>query len=122
MGHDAHDMASHVRSYLKIGFTLVVFTMITVGISFIDFSVWFGGSSNMLIGMAVATFKASLVALIFMHLNSERPLIYKVLVFTTVFAIVLFVLFVFCHETELSDEGFEAPRAVKEGVVVQPGT
>lgn len=120
MGHDAHDIASHVKSYMKIGLTLVVFTIITVAISFIDFSVWFGGSSNMIIGMAVATFKASLVALIFMHLNAERPLIYKVLIFTTVFAIVLFVLFVYSHETEHTYENFEAPRPVKEGVVLPP--
>lgn len=109
MGHDAHDIASHINKYLLIGATLVVFTIITVAISFIDF----GGHNNMLVGMAVATFKASLVALIFMHLNSERPLIYKVLIFTTVFAIVLFVLFVFSHETNLVDEGFEAPLPAK---------
>jgi len=120
MGHDAHDIASHVKTYIKIGLTLVVFTILTVAISFVDFSVWFGGHSNMLIGMAVATFKASLVALIFMHLNSERPLIYKVLIFTTVFAIVLFVLFVYSHQTELSDENFEAPRPAVKGLVVPP--
>jgi len=118
MGHDAHDIASHVKTYLKIGLTLVVFTIITVAISFVDFSVWFGGHSNMIIGMAVATFKASLVGLIFMHLNAERPLIYKVLVFTTAFAIVLFVLFVYSHETEHTDENFEAPLPVTKGLVV----
>ncbi|MBL9114174.1 MAG: cytochrome C oxidase subunit IV family protein [Verrucomicrobiaceae bacterium] len=107
MGHDnSHDdVSSHVKTYLKIGVTLIVFTVITVAISFIDF----GGNNNMIVGMAVATFKASLVCLIFMHLNHERPLIYKVLVFTVVLAIVLFTLFISAHGDPLKDEGFEAP-------------
>jgi caa(3)-type oxidase subunit IV len=108
MGHDnSHDdVSSHVKTYLKIGFLLIVFTVITVAISFIDF----GGNNNMIVGMAVATFKASLVGLIFMHLNHERPLIYKVLVFTFVFAVVLFTLFICAHGDPLVDEGFEAPQ------------
>ena len=108
MGHDAHDVSSHIKQYLLIGATLIVFTVITVAISFIDF----GGNNNMIVGMAVATFKASLVAAIFMHLNAERPLIYKVLIFTVVLAIVLFVLFAFSHGNHLMDEGFEAPHKV----------
>jgi caa(3)-type oxidase subunit IV len=105
MGHDAHDISKHIKSYIMIGLLLIAFTVITVGISFIDF----GGNNNMIVGMAVATFKASLVALIFMHLNAEKPLIYKVLVFTFAFTVVLFSVFIFAHEDPLVDEGFEAP-------------
>ncbi len=117
MGHDAHDISSHIRTYMIIGGTLVVMTFITVALSFVDFSLWFGDSANMIIGMAVATFKASLVGLIFMHLNGERPLIYKVLAFTTVFAIVLFGLFVLAHGDGLHDKNFEAPASVPKAKV-----
>ncbi len=44
----------------------------------------------MAIGMLVATFKAGLVAAIFMHLSSERKLIYRVLIFTVFFVFALF--------------------------------
>jgi caa(3)-type oxidase subunit IV len=105
MGHDAHDISATIRTFMKVGITLVIFTVITVAISFIDF----GGNNNMIVGMAVATFKAALVALIFMHLGSEKPMIYKFLVFTTAFAIVLFVLFIMSSDDQLVDEHFEAP-------------
>ena len=108
MGHDAHEYTSHAKTYLKIGSLLILFTIITVGISFIDF----GGNNNMIVGMAVATFKAGLVALVFMHLNAERPLIYKVLVFTFAFAVVLFVLFIVSHGDPLVDHHFEAQAPV----------
>jgi hypothetical protein len=41
-----------------------------------------------------------------MHLNHERSVIYKVLAFTVVFAIVLFVLFYFSNSDPLVFEGF----------------
>jgi caa(3)-type oxidase subunit IV len=42
--------------------------------------------------MLVATFKAVLVAMIFMHLSAERQLIYRILIFTGFFALALFFL------------------------------
>ena len=39
------------------------------------------------LGLGIAAFKASLVAVIFMHLGKEKPLIYKVLLYTVFFAI-----------------------------------
>ena len=46
------------------------------------------------VGLAIATFKSSLVALIFMHLNSEKKLVYKVLLFTFIFFAGMMTLFV----------------------------
>jgi caa(3)-type oxidase subunit IV len=108
MGDHAEDISSHVKTYLKIGALLCIFTVITVALSFVDFSEWgMGTSSNMIIGMLVATFKASLVCLIFMHLNHEQKLIYKFLAITTAFAIVLFALFIHSKDDPLLDESFE---------------
>jgi len=74
MAHSPEEIAKHIKTYLFVGATLLVFTAITVGLSFVDFG---SQSLNMTIGMAVAAFKSSLVILIFMHMNNERPLIYK---------------------------------------------
>jgi caa(3)-type oxidase subunit IV len=42
---------------------------------------------SIILGLLIATFKAGLVAMIFMHLNNEKPMIYKVLGYTVFFAI-----------------------------------
>jgi hypothetical protein len=55
-----------------------------------------------------------------MHLGSEKPVIYKFLVFTVVFAIVLFVLFIMSEGSQLVDEGFEAPRAKPAPTALHP--
>ena len=44
----------------------------------------------MAVAMLVATFKAGLVAYIFMHLAAEKKLIYRILVFTGFFVLGLF--------------------------------
>jgi caa(3)-type oxidase subunit IV len=103
---DPVELQKHVKKYLFIGALLIFFTGITVWLSFVELPTH---SMNIIVGMIVATFKAALVALIFMHLNHERPLIYKVLAFTVALCIVLFVLFVMANSDPLVDRGFEKP-------------
>lgn len=103
---DPAELQKHVKKYLLIGAILLVGTVITVALAFVELP---SHSLNILVGMIVATIKASFVALIFMHLNHERPLIYKVLAFTTAFAIVLFVLFICANGDPLVDHNFEKP-------------
>ncbi len=95
--HGAHDdhahVAKHVRGYLLVGGVLIVCTGLTVWLSYMDFDKWFGGHGwNFIIAMIVATFKAGLVAAIFMHLKGERITIWRFLVFTTIFVSGLFLL------------------------------
>ena len=87
-GHDDHhDVAKHIRKYLMVGALLMVFTIITVALSYFDFG---SHKANMAVGMLVATFKAGLVAMIFMHLSAEKQLIYRILIFTVFFVLGLF--------------------------------
>lgn len=109
MAENLEEIQKSVKKYMLIGLTLIVFTVITVGLSYVELPTH---GLNILVGMIVATFKASLVALIFMHLNHERSVIYKVLAFTTVFAIVLFVLFHLSHTDPLVDRGFDSTSAL----------
>ncbi len=85
--HDDHDVSAHVKKYLMVGALLLIFTIITVALSYIDFG---SSKANMAIGMLVATFKAGLVAAIFMHLSAEKKLIYRILLFTAFFVFGLF--------------------------------
>lgn len=66
-GH-AHDHAGAAKSYLRTLITLLILTIITVAAASIDF-----GSGNVVIALAIATVKATLVALFFMHLRYDKP-------------------------------------------------
>jgi cytochrome c oxidase subunit 4 len=87
--HVAHNVAKHIRGYLLVGLTLLTFTGITVGLSYINFGTM---KANVAIAMLVATFKAGLVAAIFMHLSNEKRMIYRILMFTAFFVLGLFFL------------------------------
>ena len=78
---DHSDVSKLIRGYLIIGGTLIIGTVLTVLASFIDL----GHHWNVVLALVIATVKASLVALYFMHLISEKQLIYTVLGFTAFF-------------------------------------
>ena len=83
--HDDHpiDLRQSVRTYLKVGAVLILFTFITI---FVAYKVDLGDKHlNIGLGLIIAAFKVSLVCLIFMHLNHERGLIYKVMLFSMIF-------------------------------------
>ena len=66
--------------------SLMVLTMATVGAwKFLDLSV----GMTIALALFIATIKAGLVACFFMHLISEKKLIYSVLALTVVFFFVL---------------------------------
>ena len=83
--HGAHDIRSHVKTYFIIFGALMVLTAVTVGVSYLHLPV----ALAILVALAVATIKGSLVAMFFMHLKGERKLIYYVLVLTVIFFIFL---------------------------------
>jgi cytochrome c oxidase subunit 4 len=58
-----------VRTLLAVFAALIVLTAITVAVSYFNF-----GAVNLLVALGIATIKASLVALWFMHLRYESGL------------------------------------------------
>jgi caa(3)-type oxidase subunit IV len=83
----AHNVQKHVKAYLMVGATLLAFTAITVALSYVNFGTQ---KANIAVALLVATFKAGLVAAIFMHLAAEKRLIYRVVIFTGFFVLGLF--------------------------------
>ncbi len=108
MADNAEEIQKSIKKYWVIGGALIVLTIITVALSFYEMPTH---GLNILVGMIVAAFKVSLVALIFMHLNHERTTIYKILAFTVVFALVLFLLFHLSHGDPLVFPGFDSTSA-----------
>ena len=67
------------KLYTFIGLLLFFFTGITVAVATVealDFGAHGFDGADAIIGLVIAAFKASLVMIIFMHLNHEKPLIY----------------------------------------------
>ena len=87
----AVDIDKHVRVYITVFVALMVLTVITVAVSYLDLAV----PMAVTVALLIATVKGSLVAGYFMHLVSERKLIYAVLVLTVVFFVALLALPIF---------------------------
>ena len=83
--HTAEEIRAHVGVYLKVFGALAVLTVVTVGVSYIDL----GGSANIAVALTIALFKAGLVATFFMHLKGEVSSIYRTLILTGLFFVVL---------------------------------
>src|SRR5262249_46591992 len=92
-GHSAEDIDRHVRIYITVFVALMALTIITVAISRFHLPV----PIAVTIALLVATIKGSLVACYFMHLISEKKLIYAVLVLTAFFFAALLALPVVTH-------------------------
>jgi cytochrome c oxidase subunit 4 len=80
--HGEHiDVDKHVRTYVLVFVSLLALTLITVAISYLHLPL----GPAVALALVVALTKGSLVACFFMHLISERKLIFLVLAFTVFF-------------------------------------
>lgn len=79
---EPEDFNQHVRRYLYVFYALLFGTLVTVGASYIPFG---NHAINIGVALFIASGKAFLVAGFFMHLISERKLIYGLVAFTAVF-------------------------------------
>ena len=83
--HGAHDVRAHVKVYMMVFGALAILTIVTVAASYLDVPV----GPAIAIALLIATVKASLVALFFMHLKGEVRAIFWTLLLTAVFFITL---------------------------------
>ena len=88
MAESAEELREHMSGYIKIGAALLVLTLVTVGVSYIEFNSLF---MTLFVGLLIATIKGSLVACYFMHLLDEKSMIYWILAITVVFFAVLMI-------------------------------
>jgi cytochrome c oxidase subunit 4 len=85
----AHDVSQSVRRYLIVFVALLIGTLLTVWASYVHFVHFhLGGveiNTNVAVALFIASVKAFLVAGYFMHLISERKMIYGILTATGFF-------------------------------------
>lgn len=84
---DHADIDKHVRTYIMVFVALMALTLVTVGVSYLDLTT----GPAIALALVIASIKGSLVACYFMHLLSERKLIYTVLLFTVIFFVAVLV-------------------------------
>src|SRR6185436_17971825 len=80
--HSPEHFSHHVRRYLYVFYALIFGTIVTVGASYIQFGSY---AMNIAVALTIALAKAFLVAGYFMHLISERKMVYGILAFTAFF-------------------------------------
>lgn len=97
-----------LKLYGLIGAVLFVFTGVTVAVATIpalDIGVHGFDKADAILGIAIATFKASLVAFIFMHLNHEKKAIYWIFFGAMLFGLALILLFAFAFYDPITFDG-----------------
>lgn len=82
---DAHvheiDIDHHVKVYMRVFAALAVLTAVTVGVAYLHLTT----AAAVALALFIATIKGALVACYFMHLISEKKLIFIVMVVTVLF-------------------------------------
>lgn len=84
------DVKKHVRIYISVFGALAVLTVVTVGIGYLDLPI----VPALILGLAIATIKGSLVAGYFMHLITEKRLIQNLVVLSLGLLLTMFAIFV----------------------------
>jgi len=79
------DIKKHVRAYIMVFVALMALTVITVAVSYLHLDV----TAAIVVALFIASIKGGLVASYFMHLISEKKLVYFTLMLTVVFFIAL---------------------------------
>ena len=83
------DLAHHITHYRNIFIYLLIGTALTVAASYLEFNVKDSIAGAVFVGLTIATIKGYLVAANFMHLNSEKKMIYWILMLTVFFLFLL---------------------------------
>ncbi|MFI5253686.1 MAG: cytochrome C oxidase subunit IV family protein [Bacteroidota bacterium] len=91
------DIKKHVRTYIVVFMTLLALTIITVTVSYLHLKT----VPAIFVALTIAAIKGSLVACYFMHLISEKKLIYAALILTAILFVVLMSLPLFSHANSI---------------------
>lgn len=117
MGHSAEDVRKQVKGYIAVFAALMVLTLVTVAVSYLHLS---SIGERVTVALIVATVKASLVAVVFMHLKAERFLVYVTLALTAFFVVLVFALPIWAESDHVMgtvrykwDAGMAAPPAAE---------
>jgi cytochrome c oxidase subunit 4 len=111
--HTEHRVSSKV--YLLVGVALLVLTAITVTVSYIPL-----GGYNLVIALTIATLKAVLVAMFFMHLLYDNRM-YFIIVVTALSTLMIFIVLTLFDTLNRGMLDNQVARPIQEqAVIYQP--
>lgn len=117
--HHAHHIIS-VKTYTIVFIALLVLTVVTVAVAYYNF----GGLINLVLALGIATCKAVLVALWFMHVRYSGRLIH-VIIFASLLFLTLLIfgtLMDVYTRTTVTPGGYTEESAVSVGIDSGPAT
>lgn len=91
--NDSDSVRKTLRTYAIVGAALfagTIATLLVATVPWLDVGEHGFDKYDAMLGLAIATFKASLVATVFMHLNHERRMIYFLIGLASIHAVGLF--------------------------------
>lgn len=103
--HMTGDADVRARGYLFVFGALLVLTLITVAVSRLALPV----VPTIVLGLAIASVKAALVAVCFMHLSRERAMVFIPLALTAIFCAALFGLTLWTEADHAPGTEFTSP-------------
>ena len=83
------NMTHYIANFRKVFIYLLIGTALTVWASYLEFNVQNSIAGAIFVGLTIAFIKGYLVVANFMHLNSEKKMIYWILLLTIFFLILL---------------------------------
>ncbi|TAE92993.1 MAG: hypothetical protein EAZ81_01255 [Verrucomicrobia bacterium] len=109
MADSPEQIKKSIKTYTIIGLVLFLFTGITVAVATVPaldigvhgFDVW-----DMILGLLIASFKATLVGYVFMHLNHEKKAIYWIFFGSMVFFAFMIALIMSAKSDPIHFNGF----------------
>ncbi len=109
MADSPEEIQKSLKKYLAVFAALLVCTVLTVMVAtfeFFDKGARGFDTFDMVLGLAIASFKAFLVAYIFMHLNHEKKAIYWLFGSGIVFCIALMAITGWAYSDPIKFDGF----------------
>jgi len=93
MSEETHDIRKEVKKYIAVFAALLILTIVTVAASNFQIGITLG----IIVALIIASVKGYLVACNFMHLSSEKRVIYLVLILAAIFLIAMMLVLYISH-------------------------
>ncbi len=94
--HSPEEIRKHVRVYMMVFGSLAVLTIVTVSVGYLKLPI----VPAMIVALFIACIKGGLVGSYFMHLITEKKLIFWLLIASAVFLFIMLTLFIWAHNSQ----------------------
>ncbi len=112
----AEEIKKHVRVYLIVFGALAVLTVVTVAVAYLNLPI----VAAVIVALIIASVKAGLVAAYFMHLVSEKKVIYWTLGLTAAFLAAMFIIFIAAYYDQDGNPDAEAVPRILDVELFEP--